>query len=84
MNELYVILAILAVVLFAMGVIISIFQKRMMRINLDNTLSMTSNIEVNVEEINDVEKKINDTNHSAILKQCDDDELLNFIDDEIL
>ena len=46
MDSIYIILIVLAVILFTMGVIISIFQKRMMQINLDNTLSMTSNLDL--------------------------------------
>lgn len=88
MDSIYIILIVLAVILFTMGVIISIFQKRMMQINLDNTLSMTSNLDLsNCDDIDDttVENvKANDTSHSGIIKHCDADEMLDFIDEEIL
>ena len=88
MDSIYIILIVLAVILFTMGVIISIFQKRMMQINLDNTLSMTSNLDLsNFDDIDDttVENvKANDTNHPGIIKHCDADEMLDFIDEEIL
>jgi len=81
MNGLCVLLIILAIILFTLGLIISILQKHMMQVNMDNTLSLTSNIDIN--KIND-SKSTENVDKPVILKQSDTDELLNFIDDEIL
>jgi len=88
MDSLCVILLVLAIILFAMGLIVGYFQKRMMSVNLDNTLTLNSNIEVEnkcsdkKEDIISTVKYLDKKNN--VLKYDDTEESLNFIDDEIL
>ena len=78
MNPLYIFLAVLAGVLFIMGFLVSLFQKRMLKLNLDNTFSFTKKLNISDDKDFDID------NEPVILKNSDNDEILDFIDDEIL
>jgi len=88
MDPLYIFLAVLAIILLIMGLLVGFFQKRMMKLNLDNTLLLTRKIDVSdskkIKELVDNECNIDIIKKPVLLKHSDEDELLDFIDDEIL
>lgn len=87
MDPIYIFLAVLAVVLFLMGLLVCFFQKRL-KLNLENTMFLTKKIDIaDSKEIKDIiERETNafETKKPVILKNTDTDEVLDFIDEEIL
>lgn len=88
MDPIYIFLAVLAVVLFLMGLLVCFFQKRILKLNLENTMLFTKKMDISEsKEIKDIiERECNvvETKKPVILKNTDTDEVLDFIDDEIL
>lgn len=87
MDPIYIFLAVLAVVLFMMGLLVCFFQKRL-KLNLENTMLFTKKINISdskeIKDIIDKECNVVETKKPVILKNCDTDEVLDFIDEEIL
>ena len=88
MNGVYIFLILLAAFLFSMGIIVSIIQKRMMQVNFDNTLSINNNIDVvktnKIDDSVENDLRIKVSKQKKVLKHCDTEEMLDFIDEEIL
>ena len=88
MDPIYIFLAILAIVLFIMGVFVGFLQKRITKYSLNNTLSMTRKIDTmeitGIKKSTDNDIDIMGSKDPIIIRNIDSDKAVDFLDEEII